>query len=115
MRMLWSLIWVVDIILKKGILMTREWSVLYSRKGAKQRGRLSVRWRKVLTTLVAEIKKEGPVRGNWPNYSKLGATTHHCHLNKKGNPTYVAVWEVKKGKVMIVEVTYVGTREKAPY
>ena len=95
--------------------MVTGWTVLYSRKAAKQRGQLSVRWRKVLVALVAEIKKGGPVRGNWPNYSKLGAGKHHCHLNKKGNPTYVAVWEVTDRAIKIVEVSYVGTREKAPY
>ncbi|WP_338032555.1 hypothetical protein [Desulfocurvibacter africanus] len=61
-----------------------------------------------------EIEKEGPVRGNWPNYSKLGPEKHHCHL-KKGNPTYVAVWEERDRQVRLVEVTYAGTHEKAPY
>ena len=95
--------------------MAVNWSVFYSCKAAKQRGQLSVRWRKVLAALVAEIKRDGPVRGNWPNYSKLGSVSHHCHLNKKGSPTYVAVWEVADRKIRIIEVTYVGTREKAPY
>ena len=92
-----------------------DWTVSYSRKAAKQRGRLSSRWRKIIFALVSEIKKGGPVRGNWPNYSKLGSAGHHCHLNKKGNPTYVSVWEVADKKIKIVEVIYVGTREKAPY
>jgi len=92
-----------------------DWTVLYSRKAAKQRGQLSERWRKVLVALVAELKRGGPVRGNWPNYSKLGAICHHCHLNKKGKTTYVAVWEVTDREIKIIEVTYVGTREKAPY
>jgi mRNA-degrading endonuclease RelE of RelBE toxin-antitoxin system len=95
--------------------MARDWTVYYSHKAAKQRERLSERWRKVLVALVSEIRKGGPVRGNWPNYSKLGSVGHHCHLNKKGSPTYVAVWEVTDRKIKIIEVTYVGTREKAPY
>ena len=95
--------------------MALNWTVLYNRKALKQRKQLPVRWRKVLSVLAAEIKKTGPVRGNWPNYSKLGQVTHHCHLNKKGSPTYIAVWEVTEKEVRIVEVTYVGTREKAPY
>jgi len=95
--------------------MAEDWTVFYSRKAAKQREQLSVRWRKILFALTAEIKKAGPVRGNWPNYSKLGSVSHHCHLNKKGNSTYVAVWEVVDRKIKIIEVTYVGTREKAPY
>jgi hypothetical protein len=40
--------------------------------------------------LVRDIQAAGPVRGDWPNYSKLSNHEHHCHL-KKGNPTYVAI------------------------
>jgi hypothetical protein len=52
-------------------------------------------------------------------YSHLSPGTlshdrHHCHL-KKGKPTYVAVWEVKNREIRLIEVTYVGTHEKAPY
>lgn len=61
-----------------------------------------------------DIEVDGPVRGDWPNYGKLASGRHHCHL-KKGNPTYVAVWEVRDKKIKLVEVTYVGTHEKAPY
>ena len=71
--------------------------------------------------LFSELEQNGPVRGNWPNSGKLDEKRHHCHL-KKGKPTYVAVWEeispsqgqpasMKKS----IEVTYVGTHEKAPY
>jgi hypothetical protein len=68
-----------------------------------------------LIALINNIEKSGPVRGNWPNYSKLGKNTHHCHLKKRGKPTYVAVWEVRDRTVRVVDVTYVGTRENAPY
>jgi hypothetical protein len=61
-----------------------------------------------------EIEKSGPSRGNWPNYSKLAKSRHHCHI-KKGRPTYVVVWEVVAGEVQLVEVIYAGTHEKAPY
>jgi hypothetical protein len=63
---------------------------------------------------LAEIEQSGPVRGNWSNYGKLSHNTHHCHI-KRGIPCYVAVWEVKDKKIRLVEVTYVGTHEKAPY
>jgi hypothetical protein len=39
---------------------------------------------------------------------------YHCHL-KAGRPTYVACWELIDKKIRILEVYYVGTREKAPY
>jgi len=65
-----------------------------------------------LAYLIREIELTGPVKGNWPNYSKLGKERHHCHL-KKGKPTYVAVWEVKNKEIRLVEVVYAGTHEKA--
>jgi len=34
---------------------------------------------------------------------------------RKGRPTYVAVWEIRKDEIRLIEVTYVGTHENAPY
>jgi hypothetical protein len=65
-------------------------------------------------SLLRDIELYGPVRGDWPNYGKLGKGRHHCHI-KKGKPTYVAVWEEKDKKIKLIEVTYVGTHERAPY
>ena len=67
-----------------------------------------------LLFLAHEIARNGPVRGDWPNYGKLGPHRHHCHL-KQGQPTYVAVWEEVAGEIRLVEITYAGTHEKAPY
>ena len=64
--------------------------------------------------LALDLKANGPVAGNWPNYGKLGENQHHCHL-KKGRPTYVSVWWEIKEETKLIEVTYVGTHEKAPY
>lgn len=91
-----------------------EWTVTLSNKARKSIRVLPVRVRKTLAFLIKEIELTGPVKGNWPNYSKLGKTRHHCHL-KKGNPSYVAVWEIKDKKIRLVEVIYAGTHEKAPY
>jgi mRNA-degrading endonuclease RelE of RelBE toxin-antitoxin system len=66
------------------------------------------------SALVLDIQDGGPVRGDWPNYSKLRGARHHCHI-MKGKPTYVAVWQVGKNEISIVEVIYVGTHEGAPY
>ena len=55
-----------------------------------------------LVALLREIELQGPVRGNWPNYSTLGRGRHHCHL-KKGRPTYVAVWEVTDRENSVAE------------
>lgn len=91
-----------------------KWTVTFSRIALKQRKKLPKSVEKSLIALIMEIEHEGPVRGNWPNYGSLGKRRHHCHL-KKGKPTYVAVWEVTKKEIRLVEVSYVGTHEKAPY
>ncbi len=90
------------------------WLVEFTNRARKQKGKLPVRVQETLYQLVKEIEKLGPVRGDWPNYSKLPDGRHHCHL-KKGQPTYVAVWRSDAGRIKLVEVVYVGNHEKAPY
>lgn len=90
------------------------WTVDISKKVAKGLPRLPKSVASVLGLLLRELEMSGPVRGNWSNYGKLGQGRHHCHL-KKGKPTYVAVWIEVQGTVRVIEVTYVGTHEGAPY
>jgi mRNA-degrading endonuclease RelE of RelBE toxin-antitoxin system len=90
------------------------WTVTLSSRVAKGCKTLPKAIKKSLALLLTDIEDLGPVRGDWPNYSKLSHGRHHCHI-KKGRPTYVAVWEENNEKVKLVEVTYVGTHEKAPY
>ena len=90
------------------------WTVKLSRTAEKQKMKLSKPVRQILFALMHDIENGGPIRGDWPNYSKLADGQHHCHL-KKGNPTYVAVWEVRDKEIKLVEVVYAGTHEKAPY
>ncbi|MDA8165352.1 MAG: hypothetical protein M0017_10035 [Desulfobacteraceae bacterium] len=87
--------------------------MLITKKAEKQALKLPQPVRDTLYTLMACIREAGPVRGEWPNYSKLPGNKHHCHL-KKGKPTYVAVWTEDKTTIT-VEVVYAGTHEKAPY
>ncbi len=87
------------------------WQVGLVGKAPKQAQKLPKKVADLLITLRAEIMASGPIRGNWPNYSKLGPNEHHCHLTYK----YVACWREKDKKVQIIEVYYVGSREKAPY
>ncbi|MGI6783118.1 MAG: hypothetical protein ACOX5A_02735 [Aminivibrio sp.] len=89
------------------------WDVVFKRNVVKNLPNLPQRVLQALAALAADIETKGPVRGDWPNYSKLPGGRHHCHL-KKGRPTYVAVWKDEKEKV-IVEVIYVGVHENAPY
>lgn len=91
-----------------------DWTVVFSSKARKQIQKLPGSVQDNLATLVADIQATGPVRGDWPNYSKLSGTEHHCHI-KKGRPTYVVVWEEKDRQVRLVEVTYAGIHEKVPY
>jgi mRNA-degrading endonuclease RelE of RelBE toxin-antitoxin system len=90
------------------------WTVKIKRKLRKQLGRLPKSAQNSLKLLIKEIEIDGPVKGSWPNYSRLSNNRHHCHL-KKGRPTYVAIWEVINKDAKLVEVTYAGTHEKAPY
>jgi len=90
------------------------WEVRISGKARRRLKQLPADIDEIFQLLLAEMKVSGPARGDWPNYGKLSnpAGCYHCHL-QKGNPTYVAVWQVViKG---LIEVIYVGTHEKAPY
>lgn len=90
------------------------WTVSVKKKVRKQAAKLPAGIRKILLRLLAEIETYGPYRNNWQNYGPLGGNRYHCHL-KKGKPTYVAVWEIIDKDVRLVEVSYVGTHERAPY
>lgn len=92
-----------------------KWTVEFTNKAKNQKkDKPPVKVREVLYLLVREIEIAGPVRGDWPNYSKLSDTEHHCHL-KKGKPSYVAVWRESNDKIRLMEVIYAGSHEKAPY
>ena len=90
------------------------WTVQIMRRALKQVDRLPVKVRESLADLIRDMELHGPVRGNWPNYSRLSENRHHCHI-KKGQPTYVTIWEVTDKGIKLIEVTYAGTHEKAPY
>lgn len=90
------------------------WKVAIPKKTAKLVKKLPRKVQDAITLLIAQIEDTGPVRGDWPNYSRLTRYTHHCHL-RRGRPTYVAVWREVEGEIKLVEVTYAGTHEKAPY
>ncbi len=61
-------------------------------------------------SLVTDLQTTGAAQPTWPNYSKLGKNEHHCHLDYH----WVACWRHEKGSI-IIEVYYVGSRQKAPY
>ncbi len=65
---------------------------------------------KLLYLLIEDLKADGPVQKTWRNFSPLGQDRYHCHLNYR----YVACWTCRKNEI-VIEVYYVGSREKAPY
>ena len=87
--------------------------VRLTRQAEKHKEKLPEKVQGALLFLLHDISRNGPVRGDWPNYGKLDYNRHHCH-RKKGHPTYVAVWTEDRGTVT-VEIIYAGTHEKAPY
>ncbi len=91
-----------------------NWTVTILKRARKQIQDLPRPVYEALFLLVADIQQSGPVQGQWPNYSKLSDSRHHCHI-KKGKPCYVAVWQVTDKKIKLIEVLYAGTHEKAPY
>lgn len=110
---------IYDIIIMQGYRM--KWTIEITNRAEKTIRKLKKENHDVYSAcmlLIEELKEDGPARPNWPDYTKekgvkKGIDQRHCHL-KKGHPTYVACWRVKKNTVTI-EVYYVGTHEKAPY
>jgi hypothetical protein len=66
--------------------------------------------KRTLFHLVNDIRETGPIRLEYHNYSRLGESLYHCHLAY----SWVAIWRNENGS-SVVEVEYVGSREKAPY
>lgn len=93
-----------------------SWDVRLTNKAQKGSQKLSKRIQETFQLLLNEMEICGPIMREWPNYGKIEGSQdyYHCHL-KKGNPTYVAIWKVTNKKEKIIEVTYVGTHEKANY
>ena len=91
-----------------------QWTVTEKRALNKQIRNLPEKVQNLLIALEKDMEINGPIRGDWPNFSALSHDRYHCHL-KKGRPTYVAIWEVRNKEIKLIEVTYAGTHEKAPY
>ena len=91
-----------------------RWTVTEKKSLSKQIRKLPIMVQNLLIALKIDMEANGPIRGDWPNYSPLSGDRYHCHL-KKGHPTYVAVWEVLNKEIKLIEVIYAGTHEKAPY
>ena len=80
------------------------------KKTIKSIKKMPIRTQKSLKNLLEDLQTEGPIRTDWPNFSKLSENTYHCHLAHK----WVACWQWEKDSILI-EVYYAGSRENAPY
>lgn len=94
------------------------WNVGIRRKAMKQMRKLPADTYGALLLLLRDLELYGPTAsGSWKHLSKLKGwrrVTYHCHLTG-GRPTYVCCWEVVNKKIQLMEISYVGTHEKAPY
>jgi phage-related protein len=90
-----------------------DWIVNLVGQAKKALKELPPKTRDSLLTLLRELSILGPIRHDWPNFSKLKTDIYHCHI-EKGRPTYVVCWRIDK-KQKLIEVYYAGTHEKAPY
>lgn len=90
------------------------WAVTERRNLTKAIRKLPQKVQNALIALKKDLEVNGPIRGDWPNFSALSGNRYHCHL-KKGHPTYVAIWEIRNKEIRLIEVIYAGTHEKAPY
>jgi len=91
-----------------------RWTVTENKRLNKLVRKLPENVQNLLIALKKDMEANGPIRGDWPNFSALSGNRYHCHL-KKGHPTHVAIWEVINKEIKLIEVTYAGTHEKAPY
>lgn len=88
-----------------------SWKVNVSKQAAKKAKKMPKRVTVLFEALLLDLSIIGPIQPEWANYSKLTYDRYHCHLNY----SFVAVWEVADNEIRILEVTYVGSREDAPY
>ena len=84
--------------------------IVVSRKDLKGIQKMPESMQVKLANLVEDLRDNGPIRAEWPNFSQLGKSQYHCHLSHK----WVACWYWEKGTIEI-EVYYAGSRENAPY
>lgn len=87
-----------------------KYGVKVKKKVARVLKKLPADVQKLFFLLIADLQADGPIQKSWRNFSPLGKDRYHCHLNYR----YVACWTCRKNEI-IIEVYYVGSREKAPY
>lgn len=84
--------------------------VIIKKKAQKGIRKMPINVQKKMGFLVDDLKENGPVANNWPNYGKLSTTEYHCHLSTR----WVVCWRMED-RTIEIEVYYAGSRENAPY
>ncbi len=87
-----------------------KYAVRIKKKVARGLRKLPDDVQKLLFLLITDLQADGPIQKSWRNFSPRGEDRYYCHLNYR----YVACWICRKNEI-IIEVYYVGSREKAPY
>ena len=87
-----------------------KYEVKVKKKVARGLKKLPADVQKLFFLLIADLQADGPIQKRWRNFSSLEKDRYHCHLNYR----YVACWTCRKNEI-VIEVYYVGSREKAPY
>jgi mRNA-degrading endonuclease RelE of RelBE toxin-antitoxin system len=87
-----------------------SYEVTVSKKALKTIQKMPAREQMRFDQLARDLRANGPVQADWPNYSKLSHAEYHCNLSHK----WVACWRHHQGEIRI-EVYYAGSRENAPY
>ena len=87
------------------------WRVLITKKAQKGYKTLPNTEKNKFDVLYDELLYKGYHLSHLPNFSKLGKNNYHCHLSYH----WVVCWQVRDKKIKIIEIYYVGSRQKAPY
>ena len=88
-----------------------KYKIVLKKSARKNLQKLPLNIQQRFHALAVALQKGGPTAAHgWSNYSKLKENEYHCHLTYH----YVACWRHEK-ETITIEVTYVGSREKAPY
>jgi mRNA-degrading endonuclease RelE of RelBE toxin-antitoxin system len=87
-----------------------KYDVRVKKKVARGLNEMPANIQKLFFLLIADLQADGPVQRSWQNFSPLGMNRYYCHLNYR----YVACWTCRNNEI-VIEVYYVGSREKAPY
>jgi mRNA-degrading endonuclease RelE of RelBE toxin-antitoxin system len=87
-----------------------EYEVRIKKRLARGLKKLPSDVQKLLFLLVVGLQVGGPIQKTRRSFLPLGKDRYHCHLNNK----YMACWTCRKDEI-VIEVDYVGSREKTPY